>query len=64
MKSKNKLNSLYGMCAQDPVKQSILFIEEDFKEQNDNEEELLKAYNKKAFFGLPMGRVGDSMGKI
>ena len=54
-KSKNKLNSLYGMCAQDPVKQSILFIDEDFKEQNDNEEELLKAYNKKAFLAYQWG---------
>lgn len=55
MKSKNKLNSLYGMCAQDPVKQSILFIEEDFKEQNDNEEELLRAYNKKTFLAYQWG---------
>lgn len=55
MKSKNKLNSLYGMCAQDPVKQSILFIEDDFKEQNDNEEELLKSYNKKAFLAYQWG---------
>lgn len=55
MKSKKKLNSLYGMCAQDPVKQSILFIEDDFKEQNDNEEELLKSYNKKAFLAYQWG---------
>lgn len=55
MKSKNKLNSLYGMCAQDPVKQSILFIEDDFKEQNDDEEELLTAYNKKAFLAYQWG---------
>jgi hypothetical protein len=55
MKSKNKLNSLYGMCAQDPVKQSILFIEEDFKEQNDNEAELLLAHNKKAFLAYQWG---------
>lgn len=55
IKSKNKLNSLYGMCAQDPVKQSILFIEEDFKEQNENEEELLKAYNTKAFLAYQWG---------
>lgn len=55
MKSKNKLNSLYGMCAQDPVKQSILFIEDDFQEQNDNEEELLTAYNKKAFLAYQWG---------
>lgn len=55
MKSKNKLNSLYGMCAQDPVKQSILFIEDDFREQNENEEELLTAYNKKAFLAYQWG---------
>lgn len=55
MKSKNKLNSLYGMCAQDPVKQSILFIENDFKEQNDNEAELLLAHNKKAFLAYQWG---------
>lgn len=55
MKSKNKLNSLYGMCAQDPVKQSILFIENDFKEQNENEAELLLAYNKKAFLAYQWG---------
>lgn len=55
MKSKNKLNSLYGMCAQDPVKQSILFIENDFKEQNENEAGLLLAYNKKAFLAYQWG---------
>lgn len=55
MKSKNKLNSLYGMCAQDPVKQSILFIGNDFKEQNENEAELLLAYNKKAFLAYQWG---------
>ena len=37
LKSKSKLNSLYGMCAQDPVKQSILFIDNMFEEQNDDE---------------------------
>ena len=55
MKSKNKLNSLYGMCAQDPVKQSILFIDNDFKEQNENEAELLLEYNKKAFLAYQWG---------
>ena len=55
MKSKNKLNSLYGMCAQDPVKQLILFIDNDFKEQNENEAELLLAYNKKAFLAYQWG---------
>ncbi len=55
LKSKNKLNSLYGMCAQDPVKQSILFVNNDFKEQNEKEEELLLAYNKKAFLAYQWG---------
>lgn len=55
MKSKNKLNSLYGMCAQDPVKQSILFENDDFVEQHDNEAELLDTYNKKAFLAYQWG---------
>lgn len=55
MKSKNKLNSLYGMCAQDPVKQSILFIDNDFKEQNEDEAGLLLAYNRKAFLAYQWG---------
>lgn len=55
MKSKNKLNSLYGMCAQDPVKQSILFENDDFVEQHDNEAELLENHNKKAFLAYQWG---------
>lgn len=55
MKSKNKLNSLYGMCAQDPVKQSILFINNDFKEQNEEEAKLLLEHNKKAFLAYQWG---------
>jgi hypothetical protein len=54
-KSKNKLNSLYGMCAQDPVKQSILFENDDFVEQHYNEAELLEEYNKKAFLAYQWG---------
>lgn len=54
-KSKNKLNSLYGMCAQDPVKQSILFENDDFVEQHDDESKLLEAYNKKAFLAYQWG---------
>lgn len=55
MKSKNKLNSLYGMCAQDPVKQSILFINNDFQEQNEEEAKLLFEHNKKAFLAYQWG---------
>ena len=55
MKSKNKLNSLYGMCAQDPVKQSILFIDNNFQEQNEEESKLLLENNKKAFLAYQWG---------
>lgn len=55
MKSKNKLNSLYGMCAQDPVKQSILFINNNFQEQNEEESKLLLENNKKAFLAYQWG---------
>lgn len=55
VKSKNKLNSLYGMCAQDPVKQSILFINNDFQEQNEEEAKLLLEHNKKAFLAYQWG---------
>lgn len=55
MKSKNKLNSMYGMCAQDPVKKSILFINNDFQEQNEEEAKLLLEHNKKAFLAYQWG---------
>lgn len=49
MKSKNKLNSIYGMMAQDPVKQTIDFVNDEFIRHNDDPAELLKSSNKKAF---------------
>lgn len=55
MKSKNKLNSIYGMMAQDPVKQTIDFINNDFVKHSDNPEELLKTSNKKAFLCYQWG---------
>lgn len=55
MKSKNKINSIYGMMAQDPVKQTIDFINEDFIKHADNPEELLIASNKKAFLCYQWG---------
>ena len=55
MKSKNKLNSVYGMMAQDPVKQDILFINEEWTESQEDEKELLEAYNKKAFLPYQWG---------
>ena len=55
MKSKNKLNSVYGMMAQDPVKQDILFINEEWTESHEDEKDLLEAYNKKAFLPYQWG---------
>lgn len=53
MKSKELINSLYGMCAQNPVKPEILYIDEIEKsfdvEKNINIKEKLENYNKKAF---------------
>lgn len=55
MKSKNKINSIYGMMAQDPIRQTIDFIHDDFVKHEDNPEELLTAYNKKAFLCYQWG---------
>ena len=49
MKAKNKLNSIYGMCATNPVRTSVLFNGHDFSvKEVDEREELAKA-NKKSF---------------
>lgn len=55
MKSKNKLNSLYGMCAQDPVKQSTIFTDGDWSTASDPVEELLNKSNSKAFLCYQWG---------
>lgn len=55
MKSKNKLNSIYGMTAQDPVKQSIDFLGGEFIVRTDNPEELLEAANNRAFMPYQWG---------
>lgn len=55
MKSKNKLNACYGMTAQDPVKQDILFCDGDWKEANNPIEELLTASNERAFLCYQWG---------
>ena len=49
MKSKNLLNSIYGMSAQDPVKQSILYDAGNFRLDTVPNEELYNKYMKKAF---------------
>ena len=54
MKSKNKLNSVYGMSVQSPVKQSIDFLN-DFIYRTDDETELLETANKHAFMSYAWG---------
>ena len=54
-KSKNKLNSIYGMMAQNPVKQSIDFIDDGFVEHQDNPEDILMENNRKAFLCYQWG---------
>lgn len=49
MKSKNLLNSIYGMSAQDPVKQSILFDMGLFRLDTVPGREIYEKYKKKAF---------------
>lgn len=49
MKAKNKLNSIYGMCATNPVRTSLVFNGKDFNVKEVNEEEELKKANKKSF---------------
>ena len=54
MKQKNKLNSIYGMSVQSPVKQTIDFMD-DFVERCDDERELLDKANAHAFQSYAWG---------
>lgn len=49
MKAKNKLNSIYGMCATNPVRTSLVFNGVDFSVKEVNEKEELEKANKKSF---------------
>lgn len=57
MKSKNKINAIYGMSAQDPIKQSIIFAAASyFMEDTRPIAELLQEFNtKKAFLPYQWG---------
>lgn len=57
-KFKNKVNSLYGMCAQDPVKDSIVYdidLPELFTLAGKDPQELLSKYNRNAFLSYSTG---------
>ena len=55
MKSKNKLNSIYGMMAQNPVKQDIVYNNGAWSTANDPEAEILAESNRKAFLCYQWG---------
>lgn len=59
MKAKNKLNAIYGMTAQDPVKESILYNENESGnftvDLSMTKEELLQAYSERAFIPYTWG---------
>lgn len=55
MKSKNKLNSIYGMMAQNPVKQDIVYNNGIWSTANDPEAEILAESNRKAFLCYQWG---------
>lgn len=56
-KSKNLLNGIYGMMAQDPVKQDIIYHEGtgEFTEDNAPPESLLEEFSKHAFLAYQWG---------
>lgn len=54
-KSKNKLNSIYGMSAQNPVKQNIIWTKSGWELDQRPVEEILEESNKKAFFPYQWG---------
>lgn len=55
MKSKNKLNSCYGMCVQNPCKQSILYKDGMFVTDEKSISLLLSRSNRKAFLNFRWG---------
>ena len=54
-KAKNKLNSVYGMSATNPVKRTILFKDNDFTEEDTPLGEILEKSNRTAFFCYQWG---------
>ena len=55
-RNKEKLNSLYGMTAQDPVKDMLLFKDDDFVQEGKDPHELLEENNRRR--QLPCYQVG------
>lgn len=54
-KSKNILNGLYGMCAQDPVKDNLIWTGAEFIVADDNPVQILEKHNKRTFLNYAWG---------
>ena len=55
MKSKNKLNACYGMCVQDPAKQSYIYKDQEFILGDKTIKWLIAKNNRKAFLNYAWG---------
>ena len=55
MKNKEKLNSTYGMTVEDPAKDTIDFIDNEFVVRDDPLDELILKHNKSAFLNYAWG---------
>lgn len=55
MKNKEKLNSCYGMCVEDPAKDSIIFEDNEYKPENKSLSDLIAKHNKHAFLNYAWG---------
>ena len=53
--SKSKLNSIYGMSAQNPIKQDIIYTGIDFVDDEKDEHDIYLKYCKKAFIPYQWG---------
>lgn len=53
--AKAKLNSIYGMSVQSPVKQTIDYVNDQFIERHEDEAELLSKHNDRAFLVYAWG---------
>ena len=55
MKNKEKLNSTYGMTVEDPAKDTIDFINNEFIQRDEPLADLIKKHNKSAFLNYAWG---------
>ena len=54
-KSKNILNGLYGMCAQDPIQETIIWTGSEFIQAEEDPAQLLAKHNKRTFLNYAWG---------